>query len=173
MDLQWTIKLKDSNSLTLFPDSKHAKRFQTLVTLVGSTQRRTFRNILQWAWNLPGLRELACHRITAFPGKLKGVLHCQEDGTNIFPASCITWVNYVRFITYIHNFIKCSKIGQNSKKNFAASRRWFSFYKKFFKKSPSRCILFCQQDKKLDQFSQQNTHCRTAILQKSSLGAPT
>ena len=25
----------------------------------------------------------------------------------------------------------------------------------------------------LDQFSQQNTHCRTAILQNSSLGAPT
>ena len=35
---------------------------------------------------LPGLRELACHRITVFPGKSKGVLHCQEDGTNIFPS---------------------------------------------------------------------------------------
>ena len=59
----------------------------------GSTQRRTFRNILQWAWNLPGLRELAYHRITtAFLGKLKGVLHSQEDGTDIFLASSITWV---------------------------------------------------------------------------------
>ena len=27
--------------------------------------------------------------------------------------------------------------------------------------------------KKLDQFSQQNTHCGTVILQNSSLGAPT
>ena len=26
------------------------------------------------------------HSITAFPGKLKGVLHSQEDGTNIFPS---------------------------------------------------------------------------------------
>ena len=31
-------------------------------------------------------RELACHRITVFSGKLKGVLHFQEDGTNIFPS---------------------------------------------------------------------------------------
>ena len=30
--------------------------------------------------------ELACHCITAFPGKLKGVLHSQEDDTNIFPS---------------------------------------------------------------------------------------
>ena len=30
----------------------------------------------------------------------------------------------------------------------------------------------CQQDIELDQFSQQNTHCRAAILQNSSLGAP-
>ena len=29
-----------------------------------------------------------------------------------------------------------------------------------------------QQDIKLDKFAQQNTHCRTAILQNSSLGAP-
>ena len=50
----------------------------------GGTQQRTFRNIWQWAWNLPGMRELACHRITAFPGELKGVLHSQEDDTNIF-----------------------------------------------------------------------------------------
>ena len=28
---------------------------------------------------------LACYRITAFPCELKGVLHSQEDGTNIFP----------------------------------------------------------------------------------------
>ena len=32
------------------------------------------------------MRELACRRITAFPGKSKGVLHSQEDGTNIFPS---------------------------------------------------------------------------------------
>ena len=30
--------------------------------------------------------ELVCHRITAFPGKLIGVLHSQEDGNNIFPS---------------------------------------------------------------------------------------
>ena len=36
--------------------------------------------------DVPGLRELAFHRITAFPGKLKGVPHSQEDGTNIFPS---------------------------------------------------------------------------------------
>ena len=28
---------------------------------------------------------ITCHFITAFPGKLKGVLHSQEDDTNIFP----------------------------------------------------------------------------------------
>ena len=47
-----------------------------------------------------------------------------------------------------------------------------SISQKVFEKSPSRCISSCQQDIKLDQFSQQNTHCRTAILQNSSLGAP-
>ena len=31
-------------------------------------------------------KELACHRITAFHGKLKGVLHSQDDGANIFPS---------------------------------------------------------------------------------------
>ena len=44
--------------------------------------------------------------------------------------------------------------------------------KSFPKESPSRCISSCQQHIKLDQFSQQNTHCRTAFLQNSSLGAP-
>ena len=43
---------------------------------------------------------------------------------------------------------------------------------KFFKKSPSICISSCKQDMKADRFSQQNTQCRTAILQNSSLGAP-
>ena len=36
--------------------------------------------------NLSGLRELACHRIPAFPGKSKSVLHSQDDGTYIFPS---------------------------------------------------------------------------------------
>ena len=44
--------------------------------------------------------------------------------------------------------------------------------KSFLKKSYNICISSCQQNIKLDQFSQQNTHCRTAILQNSSLGAP-
>ena len=43
--------------------------------------------------------------------------------------------------------------------------------KSFLTKSPSRRISSCQQDIKLDQFSQQNTDCRTAILQNNSLGA--
>ena len=30
--------------------------------------------------------ELACHRITAFSRKSKGVLHYQEDGIHIFPS---------------------------------------------------------------------------------------
>ena len=46
------------------------------------------------------------------------------------------------------------------------------FTKSFLKKSPSRCISSCQQDIKLDQFSQQNTHSRAAILLNSSLGGP-
>ena len=41
----------------------------------------------------------------------------------------------------------------------------------FLIKSPSRCIASCQQHIKLDQFSQQNAHCRTAFLQNRSLGA--
>ena len=45
-------------------------------------------------------------------------------------------------------------------------------HKKFFKKSYNICISSCKQNIKLDQFSQQNTHCRKAILQNSSLGAP-
>ena len=44
--------------------------------------------------------------------------------------------------------------------------------KRFPKMCSSRCISSCQQHLKLDQFSQQNTHCRTAFLQNSSLGAP-
>ena len=44
--------------------------------------------------------------------------------------------------------------------------------KRFLKRSPSKCISSCQQHIKLDQFYQQNTHCRTAFLQDSSLGAP-
>ena len=63
---------------------------QYFTTFPGNIQRRIFRNISQWAWNLLGLRELACHPITAFPGKLKGVLHSQEDGTNIFPSQLYT-----------------------------------------------------------------------------------
>ena len=44
--------------------------------------------------------------------------------------------------------------------------------KSFLKRSPSKSISSCQQHIKLDQFSQQNTHCRTTFLQNSSLGAP-
>ena len=44
--------------------------------------------------------------------------------------------------------------------------------KSFLKRSPSKCISSCQQQMKLDQFSQQNTHCRTAFLQNSWLDAP-
>ena len=68
------------------------------------------------------LRELACHLVTAFPSKLKGVLHSQEDGTNIFPSQLHNMSNYERFITNIHNFSKFSKTVQNLKKNFSASR---------------------------------------------------
>ena len=124
---------------------------------------------------MPGLRELACHRITAFPGKLKGVLHSQEDGTNIFPASCITWVNFVRFIMNTHNFSKFSKDSPKFLKKF--SPLWGDnahFTKQLLKKSLSRCISIssCQLQIKLNQLSRQNTHCRTAFLQNSSLGAP-
>ena len=97
-------------------DRLATEHHQTTSNFVGSTQRRTFRNILQWAWNLPGLRELACHRRTAFPGKSKSVLHSQEDGKISFSANCITWVNYVRFITNIQNFSKFSKTVKSSKK---------------------------------------------------------
>ena len=44
--------------------------------------------------------------------------------------------------------------------------------KSILTKSPSRRISSFQQGIKLDQFSQQNTHYRTAILQNCSLGAP-
>ena len=55
------------------------------------------------------MRQLACHRITAFPGKLKGVTHSQEDGINLL---------FSYFITNINNFIKFSKIVQSSTKTF-------------------------------------------------------
>ena len=91
--------------------------------IFGSTQRRTFRNVLQWAWNLPGLRELAWYRINAFPGKVKDVLHSQEDGTSIFPSQLHNMSELCAFIRNIHNFSKFSKIVQSSEKNFSASRR--------------------------------------------------
>ena len=70
----------------------YRRRINMMVSWIqcGNTQRRTFRNISQWAWNLLGLRELACPPITAFPGKLKGVLHSQKDGTNISPSQLYT-----------------------------------------------------------------------------------
>ena len=77
--------------------------------ILGSTQRRTFQNILQWASNLQRLRELACHHITVFPGKLKGVLHSQEDSTNIFPSQLHDMNKYVHFFVNFHNFRKFSK----------------------------------------------------------------
>ena len=67
------------------------------------------------------------------------------------------------------NFQRLSKV----LKNFCRFAAIMPILQKVFKKkSPSRCISSCQQEIKLDQFSQQNTHCRTAILQNSSLGAP-
>ena len=80
-------------------------------------------------------------------------------------------MNYAGLVTNLHNFSKFSKIVQ-SLKNVATSMRSFPLNEKFSEKSPSRCISFCQQQIKLEQFSQQNTYCRTALLQKSSLGAP-
>ena len=84
-----------------------------------------------------------------------------------FPASCITWVNYMRFITNIHNFSKFSKIVQSSIKIFAAWRRQCPFNKRFFQKVSQQMYSSCQQHLKLGQFSQQNTpveqlFCRTA-----------
>ena len=38
----------------------------------------------------------------------------------------------------------------------------------FSKKFPSRCISSCQQHTKPDQFSQQNTPCRTAFCRTAS-----
>ena len=81
-------------------------------------------------------------------------------------------MNYVRVITNIHNFSKFSKIVQSSKRNFHRFVAIVLISQKIFKKSSSRCISSCQQDIKLDQFSQQNTHCRTVVLQNSPLGAP-
>ena len=97
--------------------------------------------------SLPGLRELASHCITAFPGKLEGVLHSQKMALICFKASCMKWVNYVRFITNIHNFSKFSKIAQSSKQNFRGFAAIMSISQKVFLKSPSRCISSCQQDK--------------------------
>ena len=106
--------------------------------------------------------------ITAFPDKLNiKVFFTPRKMTLIFfPASFITWVNYVLFFTNVHNFGIFSKIFQSSEINLDNAH-----FTKVFEKSPSRCISSCQQDIKLDQFSQQNTHFRTAILQNSSLGA--
>ena len=43
--------------------------------------------LLETSYNeLEIYQELACHRITPFPGKVKGVLHSQENGTSIFPS---------------------------------------------------------------------------------------
>ena len=41
--------------------------------------------------------ELACHRIPASPGKSKGVLYSQEDGTNIFPSQLNNMSNLCAF----------------------------------------------------------------------------
>ena len=69
--------------------------------------------------NLPGLRELTLHRITALSGKLKAVLHSQENGTNIFPSQLHDMSKlYVRFTMNINNFSKFSKIAQSFKRNF-------------------------------------------------------
>ena len=127
---------------------------RSLELSVWSTQRRTLRNILPLAWNLQVLRELAYHRITAFPGKLKGVLHSQEDCTNIFPASCITRVNFLRFITSIHIFSNFSNIVQGPNKNFCHFVVPTPISQKsFVKRSLNRCISSCQQDKHRLSFS--------------------
>ena len=77
----------------------------------------------------------------------------------------------MRFIVNIHNFSKFSKIAQSFKK-LSSLCGDNGHLTSFLTKSARRRISSCQQDIKLDQFYQQNTNCRTAILQNSSLGAP-
>ena len=55
--------------------------------------------------------------------------------------------------------------------NFQRSSKVLKIIFAAFEKSSSKCISSFQQDIKLDQFSQQNTHHITAFLQNSSLGA--
>ena len=47
---------------------------------------KNFYKHLTMSLKFTRIEELAYHRITAFPGKLKGVVHSQEDGTNIFAS---------------------------------------------------------------------------------------
>ena len=47
--------------------------------------------------------------MTAFPGKLKGVLHSQDDGTNIFPSQPHNMSELCAFHHEHHNFSKFSK----------------------------------------------------------------
>ena len=93
---------------------------------------RTFRNTLQRAWNLPGLREHACH---SFPGKLKGVLHSQEDGTNIFPSQLHNMSELCVF-HYEHPWFQqiCKDCPKFEKKCLSLRADNTHFTKSFFKK---------------------------------------
>ena len=78
----------------------------------------------------------------------------------------------MRFITNIHNFRNFQRFSKVLKKFSLILGDNAHLTKSLLKKSPSRRFSFCQQHIKLEQFSQQNTDCRTAFLQNSSLGAP-
>ena len=81
--------------------------------------------------------ELACHCITDFPGKLKGVLHSQEDGTDIFPSKLhdMSELYVSSQISIISaNFQRLSKV---LKKNLAASRDNAPLIKRFLKSLPA------------------------------------
>ena len=107
--------------------------------------------------------------ITAFPGKLKDVLHSQEDGANIFT---IQLHNMSELCAFHREYPSFQKIFKVIKKFSPLHGDNDHFAKKFTITSPIKSISSCQQGIKVNQFSQQNTHCRTAFLQNSSLGAP-
>ena len=56
------------------------------MTILREHSTNNFQKHLIMSLKFTTTGELACHCITAFSGKLKGVLHIQEDGTNIFPS---------------------------------------------------------------------------------------
>ena len=70
--------------LTEVCTNQRPKMSRKVVTTWG-TQRKTFKKHLTMSFKFTRTEGACYHRITAFPGKLRGVLHSQEDGTNIFP----------------------------------------------------------------------------------------